>query len=543
MLSWENDLTQHEEKSVVATFTPALIKIKDIPDAMTLLRILCFCDPEGISISIFKQGGDALEQEDPYGSSNLIAIDGSAAFGGRHHTQGGDQIEAVKALFRSHLRLSKAIQEVQRLSLATQALEDSHRIIRIHDLVQHILRSVLMEDTERRQWLQICISIVCEALMNTGDPTLPQNWSRCGRFISYIESLEGFALQYGFYNDALLVASELAALYLDGCGLYEKAAMLDKRSFERRKRIFGSQHPSTLVTMENLANVLEHQGKYEEAEKMHRETLALKESVLGKKHHFTLNSMMNLASVLESQKKYEEAESMRRETLILSESMLGRTHPDTLMRMSNLAIVLKSQGKYEEVEEMHRQTLDLTESVLSKEHPNALTSMSSLAAVFESQDKYEEAERMHRQTLILSELELGKKHLDTLQRMTSLAIGLGNQLKFAEAEEIFRQELVLREAVQGKDHPDTLRTVHNLAHLLRFRNHYDDADSLYQRALSGFENMIGGEHPILLHSLGQYASMLLEVREMRASRRFLEETQKWERNTGESDTELAEPSQ
>lgn len=109
MLSWENDLTQHEEKSVVATFTPALRKIKDIPDALTLLRILCFCDPEGISISIFKQGGDALDQEDPYGSPSLLAIDGSAAVGGRHHTRGGDQLAAVRDLFRSPLRLSRAI--------------------------------------------------------------------------------------------------------------------------------------------------------------------------------------------------------------------------------------------------------------------------------------------------------------------------------------------------------------------------------------------------------------------------------------------------
>lgn len=53
---------------MVATFTPALSWIQQtVPDAVTLLRILCFCDPEGVPISIFKEGCDALHQEDLYG--------------------------------------------------------------------------------------------------------------------------------------------------------------------------------------------------------------------------------------------------------------------------------------------------------------------------------------------------------------------------------------------------------------------------------------------------------------------------------------------
>ena len=39
ILSWKNDLLQHEEKSVVAIFTPALNKIQETaPDAVTLCQ-------------------------------------------------------------------------------------------------------------------------------------------------------------------------------------------------------------------------------------------------------------------------------------------------------------------------------------------------------------------------------------------------------------------------------------------------------------------------------------------------------------------------
>lgn len=199
MLSWENDLSRYEEKSLVATFTPVLNRIQQIaPDVVTLLRLLCFCDPEGIPLSIFQQGYDAL-QEEPNRSSQARTLDKAEAIRGfrqslkgtfsalrqksRHATvkvQGDDKLEAVRDLFRSSFHLSKAIQEVQRLSLAAHALEGTERIIRMRDLVHLLLRSKLMTDTERGQWLEIAINIVCKAFKEIDDHRSPQNWSRCG---------------------------------------------------------------------------------------------------------------------------------------------------------------------------------------------------------------------------------------------------------------------------------------------------------------------------------------------------------------------------
>lgn len=106
---------------MAATFTLALNKIQGTaPDALTLLRVLCFCDPENIPMSIFTQGCGALHQEDRHD------IPPARPF---------DELKAIMDLFRSQIRLFKAIQEVQRLSIAAYTLEGSERIIRIHDLV------------------------------------------------------------------------------------------------------------------------------------------------------------------------------------------------------------------------------------------------------------------------------------------------------------------------------------------------------------------------------------------------------------------------
>lgn len=89
-------------------------------DAVTLLRILCFCDLERISISILKQRCGALFEEDRRDIPIASAI---------------NELEAIIDLFRSSIRLSKAIQEIQRVFLAIYTLERSERMIRIHDLV------------------------------------------------------------------------------------------------------------------------------------------------------------------------------------------------------------------------------------------------------------------------------------------------------------------------------------------------------------------------------------------------------------------------
>lgn len=183
----------------MATFTAAVNKIQGAaPDALTLLRVLCFCDPEHIPISILKEGCGALRQEDRRRTPPARAV---------------DKLESAIDLFRSQMRLSKAVQEIQRLSLVVHTVEGSDRIVRIHDLVHLLLRSKLIADDERGQWLETVIRIICKAFEGVGDRRSPHNWSRCGQFISHIEFLEGFAERYGLENTELLDASTWCAVF------------------------------------------------------------------------------------------------------------------------------------------------------------------------------------------------------------------------------------------------------------------------------------------------------------------------------------------
>jgi len=300
----------------VATFMPALNRISQTaPDALTLLRILSFCDPENIPVSILKQGCGALYQGDRRDRPIASAV---------------NELGAVIGLFQSSTRLSKAIQEIRRLSLAVFTLEGSEGMVRIHDLVQLLLRSKLIAAAEREQWLEMVICIVCKAFDEIGDRRSPRNWSRCGQFISHIEFMKGFAEQYGLHSATLLDASTWAAIYFDECGLYQKAASMHAQTWDQKKAVLGEEHPDTLNSMANLASTYRNQGRWKEAEELDVGVMKTRKRVLGEEHPRTLTSMANLAFTWKAQGRNAKAIKLMKECINLRSRILDVDHPHTL---------------------------------------------------------------------------------------------------------------------------------------------------------------------------------------------------------------------
>ncbi|KAL8874887.1 MAG: hypothetical protein Q9198_006681 [Flavoplaca austrocitrina] len=481
VLSWENDLSRHEEKSVVTTFMPALNRISQTaPDAATLLRIFCFCDPENIPISILKQGYGALSE----GGERVMPTESAA-----------NARRAVIDLFRSPIRLSKAIQEIQRLSLAVYTVEGSERTLRVHDLVQLLLRSKLIAAAEREQWLKMVICIVCKAFAGIGDHRSPRNWSRCSQFVSHIEFMGAFAAQYGLHDDNLLDANTFAAIYLGECGLYRKAASMHKQTWDRRKAVLGEQDPDTLTSMINLALTYRRQGRWKEAEELGVQVMETGKRVLGKEHPFSLTSMANLASVYCNQGRWEEAEELEVQVMETMKRVLGEEHPDTLSSMNNLAITLRSLSRDEEAISLMNRCLQLRKQVLGPNHPGTLTTMSNLASTLESQSRNEEAISLTNRCLQLRKQVLGPKHPDTLISMNSLASTLESQSRYEEAISLGNRCFKLRKQVLGPKHPDTLTSMNNLAVTLKSQNRYEEAILLMNQCLELQKQVLGPKHP------------------------------------------------
>lgn len=407
------------------------------PDALTLLRIFCFCDPERIPISILEQGCRALSQEDRRNIPTAIA-------------------EAVDGLFRSSIRLRKAIQEIQRLSLAVYTMKGSEGIVRIHDLVQLLLRSKLVATAERRQWLEMVIYVVCTAFKRIGDRRSPQNWSQCSQFVSHIEFMEGFAEQYGLHNTMLLDANMWAAIYLNECGLYEKAADIHRRIYERRKAALGEEHPKTLTSLSNLARVYSYQGRWKEAKVLFTGLMETWERVLGEEYPGTLRSISNLAAVYREQGHWKESERLLVEVIETMKIVQGENHPDTLDSISSLASIYWEQGRWKEAESLVVGVIETWKIVRGEHHPDTLGSISSLGAIYVGQRRWKEAEGLQNGVLETRKRVLGEEHPATLYSMNNLACIWKEQGQNAKAISLMGECVHLQTRILGASHHETL---------------------------------------------------------------------------------------
>ncbi|KAL8946940.1 MAG: hypothetical protein Q9222_006733 [Ikaeria aurantiellina] len=408
VLSWENDLSFYEEKSVVATFTPALNKIKQTaPDAITLLRVFSFCHPERIPISILQQGCTVIMQEDMYGEPTSSAVEEPLTLSWKFQAilrlfktkniakpeakpvfPTVDNLAALLNLFQSPIRVPKAIQEIERSSLAVHTKKRSEHEIRIHDLIHLLLRSMLMTTAERKGWLMTVIEIVCKALED----------------IKYCE------LPYELRSATLLDASYRAAYYLCACGLYEKSTSMHKQTWDRRKVIFGENHPDTLKSMHSVAMGYHWLGRLDQAKELFLHVVKQRRRVLGEEHSDTLSSMGGLASTYRMQQRYKEAEELQVQVMETKRRVLGEEHLDTLTSFTDIAPLYYQQERYKEAGEVQVKVVEFFKRVLGEERPSTLISVGSLALTYHQQGRYEEAGELLVQVFEKMRMVLGEEH-------------------------------------------------------------------------------------------------------------------------------------
>ena len=426
---------------MAATFAPAFKKLENIsPDAINLLRIFSFLDPESISLNILKQGSEAL----------LAQSSAEDEFG---HT--GVKLDEIAALLNSSVRIQKAIQHIQRLALGVQQSVIQERVLWIHDLVQLLLRKKLMTNVEREQWLRVTILIICRAFENIGDRRAPRNWSKCGKYVTHIQAMEKHATQCGITSAMLMDASSWIAIYFNECGLYQEAANINARIGERRKMVLGLEHPDTLTSMANLAGTFWNQGRWTDAEELQMTVMEMSKRVLGLKHPDTLTSMANLAVTFSNQGRWADAEELQINVMEMKKRVLGLEHPSTLISMTNLAVTFMNQGRWTDAEELQIKVMEMSKRVLGLEHPSTLTSMINLAVTFQDQGRLTDAEELQMKVMEMSKRVLRLEHPSTLASMANLAHIYHAQGR-DECIQLMSQVVKQRTEKIGANHPDTI---------------------------------------------------------------------------------------
>jgi tetratricopeptide (TPR) repeat protein len=523
LMSWENDLSNYEQKSVAVAFTILFEELEHrYPDSSNLLKVLSFLDPEHIPLKMINDGADKLQLQSPSEPSHLDITSHEPKFSQsllhkfktRWHRRKGQpmdpsiitpQLGSFIALIRAPVQLQWAIQQLLHSSLVTSTdtseLNTDTSELRIHDLIKLMIQESVRRDKTHYLWFHMATALVCGAFQCIEDPTSHKYWSQCETFNSHIHSLTMWDDANEVGNSELHHANIGIAEYFSSRGRYGEAEVLFRRALTRNEKLYGPKHPDTLCAVESLATTWYLQGKHNEAEELQSRVIASRESALGPEHADTLVAVDNLAITYYLQGRYKEAETLQMRVLASREKNLGPEDPDTLGTLNNLALTYQSLSRYGEAEALYKKAREGSERLLGPEDLDVLDIIDNLAIIYRLQKRYREAEELFRQVMKSREKLLGCEHPDTLGTVNNLGIVYLRQEQYEEAEKLYKRALSGNENLLGPNNPDTLGTVHNLALTYDSQGRHDEAEKHYKRALKGRQEVLGPQHPDTLHTV------------------------------------------
>ena len=243
LISWENELSNYEQKSIAVMFSTQLEELDRQSHACSsLLKILSFFDPESIPLNIITDGANDLPSSMGPMSNGLMS----------------QNIDSVIALMRSPVQFQRAIQQLRNLSLIgyesmtnASAPKTSTSVLRIHDLVQFVIQESVRRENTHHEWFRVAAGLVCSAVQRVGhalgkQPWSYLYWSQCAILSPHMQSLTKWRDGHAMQNPVIDKANTNIAQYLGARGRYRDAEMLVLPALANLEKLLGPEHLDTL---------------------------------------------------------------------------------------------------------------------------------------------------------------------------------------------------------------------------------------------------------------------------------------------------------
>lgn len=511
------------------------------PEILSLLNILAFLDPDTIEFETIRIGAlslhsavkptDTLSQT-PYSQLRKQPFTSSLsripflwyALGYRNPTADPPdfkanenappsfELESLIKLASSEVQLHGALQRLQMLSFIKRRSAQKGGVYCMHDLTQTWVQMALKSENSYLQWLKCAVTVVCGALREIEDPTLPNCWYRYEGLILHVLSLTKCSESVNFRHTDLLTARTNIAAYWCNRGRYHEARETYQQLLEIGNDTHDDAGVETIQWKLGLADVNWHLGNLNESILLYTEVQQSQELRLGANHPAVLCTLERMALVYRSQARYAEARPMLEHVLECRTRTLGQDHLDTIRATDNLAMTIneyaESYGEaYDEAEKLHKQALACREARLGKDHLDTLWSAENLATNYRAQGRYSEAVEIHERVLEGRRLQLGEDHPQTMYTLANVASAYTNLGRLHEAEVFWKQTIVSNEQRRGHSHSGTLFAVEGLADVYLKQLRFEEATSLYSRALRDSRENLGDEHPSVWRRMHKLANL------------------------------------
>ncbi|TLS40346.1 tetratricopeptide repeat protein [Streptomyces montanus] len=348
-----------------------------------------------------------------------------------------------------------------------------------------------------------------------------------------------------------LDAMNLEAAVRRAEGRFATGAELDEIAYERARRAFGEDDPTTLNTAHNLGVSLRLAGEFRRALELDQHTLALKLRLFGRDDQRTLITENSVAIDVRETGDYVGARALQEAALEAHRDVFGRGNPATTGVMRQLSEACRKAGDHARSLELateaygkftrrygdaHPQSLSAAlalsvalrqngdlqaarargvnackdyRQVFDPNHPHVLASDINLAVTLRLLGQPEEAHRLDETALASLTERLGTAHPTTLNCAINLASDLAALGNHAEARTRGETMLPLCLSTFGPDHPTTLACAGNLAMDLIATGAEEEGAALRQDTLERLERVLdaprlradpGTAHPATLQA-------------------------------------------
>jgi hypothetical protein len=425
------------------------------PEATGLLRLLAYCAPEPVPLSLLLQPRPAVTRR----MRRRMA-------------------KVLKPLLEDPLAATDAVAALRQYSLVSPAAGGA---VSVHRLVQVVTIDQIPKGLDA-SWRQAAAAMIEAAIPK--HPEQPETWPKFAALLPHVQA-------------ALAADSrgmELIADYLGYTGNYLAARDQLRRVIEARAGALGPDHPVILGLRSRLAHCTAQAGDPAEARDQIASLLPVVERVFGAKNRNTVAFRVNLASYTGLAGDPAGARDQCAALLPVAERVFGAEDPNTLILRGNLAGSTGKAGDPAGARDQYAALLPICERVIGPDHPETLTIREGLADWTGKAGDLAGARDQYAAILPIHERILGPDHPDNLSSRAHLADWIGHAGDPAGARDQYAALLLIRERVLGPDNLESLNDRNRLAHWTGEAGDPAKARDQCAALVTDFERVLGRDH-------------------------------------------------
>jgi serine/threonine-protein kinase len=273
-------------------------------------------------------------------------------------------------------------------------------------------------------------------------------------------------------------------------GQFDRADGLLQSALDRRRRVFGTEHPAVAESLVAYGELRVQQARVEDGERLVREGLDMLAQLLPADHPDVARATVALGKVLEERGAYTDAIRLFEASVNVYSRSRDAT-PDLADSLMHLANVHYYAGHLDLSESLNRRLLAMYRQLYGSQHPLVADTLINLGNIDSSRGRYVAAGDLHRQALDVIRPWYGDDHPETASAMTILAQALVYQKRFDDALPLLRNALAIQERTYGSVHPRVAFALNEVGSASLQQRALDEAEVAFDRVVSIYRRVYG----------------------------------------------------